>query len=63
LTSIFVTHDQEEALEVADQIVVMNAGKIEQVGSPSEVLDRPANAFVSDFFTYVRRSPAVRAAS
>jgi sulfate transport system ATP-binding protein len=63
LTSIFVTHDQEEALEVADQIVVMNAGKIEQVGSPADVLDRPANAFVSDFFTYVRRAPAVRAAS
>ena len=63
LTSIFVTHDQEEALEVADQIVVMNAGKIEQVGGPADVLHRPANAFVSDFFTYVRRTPAVRAAS
>jgi sulfate transport system ATP-binding protein len=49
LTSVFVTHDQEEALEVADQIVVMNVGKLEQVGSPGEVFDRPASAFVMDF--------------
>ena len=63
LTSIFVTHDQEEALEVADEIVVLSAGKIEQVGAPTDVLDRPANSFVADFFSYVRRGPAVRAAS
>jgi sulfate transport system ATP-binding protein len=49
LTSVFVTHDQEEALEVADQIVVMNHGRIEQVGAPTEVFDQPASAFVMDF--------------
>ena len=63
LTSIFVTHDQEEALEVADRIVVMNAGKIEQVGTPDDVFARPANEFVSDFFSYVRRSQRLQAAS
>jgi sulfate/thiosulfate transport system ATP-binding protein len=49
VTSIFVTHDQEEAFEVADKVVVMNAGKIEQVGTPQEVFDHPASAFVMDF--------------
>jgi sulfate transport system ATP-binding protein len=49
VTSIFVTHDQEEAFEVADHVVVMNHGRIEQVGSPAEVFERPANAFVMDF--------------
>jgi sulfate transport system ATP-binding protein len=49
LTSVFVTHDQEEALEVADQIVVMSQGKIEQAGAPDDVFDRPASAFVMDF--------------
>jgi sulfate/thiosulfate transport system ATP-binding protein len=49
VTSLFVTHDQEEALEVADRIVVMNRGRIEQEGTPSEVFQRPANAFVMDF--------------
>jgi sulfate transport system ATP-binding protein len=49
LTSVFVTHDQEEALEVADQIVVMSQGKVEQVGAPDDVFDRPASAFVMDF--------------
>ncbi|HWO21228.1 MAG TPA: sulfate/molybdate ABC transporter ATP-binding protein [Kofleriaceae bacterium] len=49
LTSVFVTHDQEEALEVADQIVVMSSGKIEQAGAPDEVFERPASAFVMDF--------------
>lgn len=49
VTSIFVTHDQEEAFEVADRVVVMNAGKIEQVGTPMEVFEHPANAFVLDF--------------
>jgi sulfate/thiosulfate transport system ATP-binding protein len=49
LTTIFVTHDQEEAMEVADEIVVMNHGKIEQVGSPAEVYDRPATPFVMSF--------------
>ena len=49
VTSIFVTHDQEEAFEVADRVVVMNQGRIEQVGAPVEVFERPANAFVMDF--------------
>ena len=49
VTSVFVTHDQEEAFEVADRIVVMNHGKIEQIGSPEEVFEHPANAFVMDF--------------
>jgi sulfate transport system ATP-binding protein len=49
VTSVFVTHDQEEALEVADRIVVMNAGCIEQQGTPSEVYDHPTTPFVYDF--------------
>ncbi len=49
VTSIFVTHDQEEALEVADRVVLMNAGNIEQVGSPQEVWDQPASPFVYGF--------------
>ncbi len=49
VTSVFVTHDQEEALEVADRIVVMNEGRIEQVGTPDEVFHQPANAFIMDF--------------
>jgi sulfate/thiosulfate transport system ATP-binding protein len=49
LTSVFVTHDQEEALEVADRIVVVNRGRIEQVGTPGEVYDHPATPFVYQF--------------
>jgi sulfate transport system ATP-binding protein len=49
LTSVFVTHDQEEAMEVADRVVVMNQGRIEQVGTPDEVYDHPANPFVLQF--------------
>jgi sulfate transport system ATP-binding protein len=49
VTSVFVTHDQEEAFEVADQVVVMNRGRIEQAGPPEEVFEHPANAFVMDF--------------
>src|SRR6476659_5350857 len=49
VTSVFVTHDQEEAFEVADQVVVMNHGRIEQMGTPAEVFEHPANGFVMDF--------------
>ncbi len=49
VTSVFVTHDQEEAMEVADRIVVMNQGRIEQVGTPDEVYDHPATPFVLKF--------------
>lgn len=49
LTSVFVTHDQDEAMEVADRIVVMNEGRIEQVGTPDEVYDHPASPFVLQF--------------
>ncbi|HJQ44680.1 MAG TPA: sulfate ABC transporter ATP-binding protein [Jatrophihabitantaceae bacterium] len=49
VTTVFVTHDQEEALEVADQIVVINEGRIEQVGTPDELYDQPANEFVMGF--------------
>src|SRR5689334_23089432 len=46
VTTVFVTHDQEEALEVADEIVVISHGKVEQVGTPDDLYDRPANDFV-----------------
>ena len=49
VTSVFVTHDQEEAMEVADRVVVMNQGRIEQVGTPDEVYDHPATPFVLQF--------------
>jgi sulfate transport system ATP-binding protein len=49
LTGVFVTHDQEEALEVADRVVVMNRGQIEQVGSPEEVFEHPGTPFVMNF--------------
>ncbi|PTM58756.1 sulfate/molybdate ABC transporter ATP-binding protein [Desmospora activa] len=49
ITTVFVTHDQEEALELADRVVVMNHGKIEQVGTPEEVYQSPLNPFVFDF--------------
>jgi sulfate transport system ATP-binding protein len=55
VTTIFVTHDQEEAMEVAEQIVVMNAGKIEQTGSPRELYETPSNEFVMSFIGPVNR--------
>ncbi len=58
VTTVFVTHDQEEAMEVSDEIVVMNHGKIEQVGSPAEVYDHPATAFVMSFVGPVNVLPS-----
>ena len=49
VTSVFVTHDQEEAFEVADRVVIMNHGRIEQTGTPEEIFENPANPFVMDF--------------
>jgi sulfate transport system ATP-binding protein len=49
VTSIFVTHDQEEALEVADRVAIIHNGEIQQIGTPDEVYQRPANNFVKDF--------------
>jgi sulfate transport system ATP-binding protein len=55
VTTVFVTHDQEEAMEVADRIVVMNAGRVEQVGGPRDLYEHPANAFVMGFVGQVTR--------
>ena len=53
LTSVFVTHDQEEALELANRVIVMNHGSIEQQGAPREIVERPATPFVAGFFANV----------
>jgi sulfate transport system ATP-binding protein len=55
VTTVFVTHDQEEAMEVADEIVVINEGRIEQVGTPDSLYDQPANDFVMGFLGEVTR--------
>ncbi|VVE70845.1 Sulfate/thiosulfate import ATP-binding protein CysA [Pandoraea anapnoica] len=55
ITTIFVTHDQEEALEVADRIVLMNRGKVEQIGAPQDVYDTPESAFVFEFLGAANR--------
>jgi sulfate transport system ATP-binding protein len=57
LTSVFVTHDQEEALELADQVVLMREGQIEQIGSPRQIYDRPATPFVYEFLGSANRLP------
>jgi sulfate/thiosulfate transport system ATP-binding protein len=49
ITTVFVTHDQEEALSVADRVIVMNGGRVEQIGTPDEIYDRPATEFVAGF--------------
>ncbi|PWC36907.1 TOBE-like domain-containing protein [Azospirillum sp. TSO22-1] len=59
ITSVFVTHDQEEALELADRVVVMSQGRIEQVGTPAEVYDNPASTFVYEFLGQVNRLDCV----
>jgi sulfate transport system ATP-binding protein len=58
VTSVFVTHDQEEAMEVADEIVIMNHGKIEQVGTPAQIYDHPATPFVMSFIGEVNILPS-----
>ena len=57
LTTVFVTHDQDEALELADRVVVLNLGRIEQVGTPDEIYDAPATPFVFDFIGDASRIP------
>jgi len=58
VTTVFVTHDQEEAMEVSDRIVVMNQGRVEQVGTPAEIYDQPASAFVMSFIGPVNVLPS-----
>lgn len=58
VTTVFVTHDQEEAMEVADEIVITNKGKIEQVGTPAEIYDNPATPFVMSFIGPVNVLPS-----
>jgi sulfate/thiosulfate transport system ATP-binding protein len=58
VTTVFVTHDQAEAMEVADKIVIMNKGRIEQVGTPAAIYDNPANAFVMGFISRVNILPS-----
>jgi sulfate/thiosulfate transport system ATP-binding protein len=60
VTTVFVTHDQEEALEVADRIVVINEGRIEQIGTPDQLYDEPANDFVMGFLGEVTELGGVR---
>ena len=55
LTTVFVTHDQEEALEIADEVVIMNQARVQQVGTPQEVYDHPATPFVYEFLGNVNR--------
>jgi ABC-type spermidine/putrescine transport systems, ATPase components len=57
ITTIYVTHDQEEAMAVADRIAVMNAGRLQQVGRPEEIYHKPANFFVA---TFIGRSNVLR---
>ncbi|EKQ66759.1 sulfate ABC transporter, ATP-binding protein [Leptolyngbyaceae cyanobacterium JSC-12] len=58
VTTVFVTHDQEEAMEVSDEIVVMNKGKVEQIGTPAQIYDHPATPFVMSFIGPVNVLPS-----
>jgi sulfate/thiosulfate transport system ATP-binding protein len=58
VTTVFVTHDQEEAMEVSDELVVMNQGRVEQIGTPSEIYDKPATPFVMGFIGPVNVLPS-----
>ena len=57
LTTIFVTHDRDETLSVSDRLVVMSAGRVEQIGTPRDVFERPASAFVADFMGFSNLVP------
>jgi len=57
LTTIFVTHDQEEAMSMSDRIVVINEGRVEQIGTPTEIYEKPATLFVSSFIGYINLIP------
>jgi putative spermidine/putrescine transport system ATP-binding protein len=59
ITTVFVTHDQAEALSVADRVGVLRAGRLEQVASPDELYERPATAFVAEFVGTMNRVPAI----
>ncbi|MEU6848953.1 ABC transporter ATP-binding protein [Actinacidiphila alni] len=61
ITTLFVTHDQEEALSMADRVAVLRAGRLEQVAAPAELYARPATVFVAEFVGTTSRVPAVRA--
>jgi spermidine/putrescine transport system ATP-binding protein len=63
ISFVFVTHDQHEALSLSDRIAVMRAGRVEQVGTPAEVYERPANRFVADFVGEANLLPARRVAA
>jgi sulfate transport system ATP-binding protein len=58
VTTVFVTHDQEEAMEVSDEVVVMNKGRVEQIGKPADIYDHPASAFVMSFIGPVNVLPS-----
>ncbi|GEP33761.1 sulfate/thiosulfate import ATP-binding protein CysA [Nocardioides szechwanensis] len=60
VTTVFVTHDQEEALEVADEIVVINEGRVEQIGTPDQLYDEPANDFVMGFLGEVTQLGSIQ---